>query len=94
MQGWDGWLHVNPMGFGARAGTPAEVGVAMIFNPTGAQLDITLPLPLYYTGLSTSALVSVDGAPAAALALGRDYSVKLRLSLAPLSIHTITVARP
>jgi hypothetical protein len=62
VQGWDGWLHVNPMAFGARAGAPAEVGVAIIFNPTGQPLEFVLALPLYYTGLSSSALVSVDGA--------------------------------
>ena len=36
MQGWDGWLHVNPFGFGASGDTGSsvvEVGAAVVFNP-------------------------------------------------------------
>lgn len=91
MQGWDGWLHVNPFSVGG-AGT--EVGVAMLFNPTDAHLDLTLALPLYYCGLSDSALISVNGNAPSSHALARDFSVYLRLSLPPRSIHTLVISRP
>lgn len=119
MQSWDGWLHVNPFGYGQNNSTSCgkpdrptvrgravevlsmpgcssssgvEVGVAMIFNPT----DVTLPneivsIPLYYTGLETSAQVSVDGGAAQAYPLARDYSIQVTMSMAPRSIHTIVI---
>lgn len=52
LQGWDGWLHVNPFKLGGQKSVKGsrcpEVGLAMLFNPT----DITLTnqsvwLPLY-----------------------------------------------
>ena len=60
----------------------------MLFNPTTSPLSVTVAIPLYYTGLTTSALVSVEYGPAKAMALGRDYSVQLPLEMAAGSIHT------
>lgn len=87
MQGWDGWLHVNPF----QVGGTAEVGLAMIFNPTDVTLQTTISLPLYYTGMDTNVDVSVDGGTALAMTLRRDYSVRVSLSMAPRSIHTIVI---
>ena len=97
MQGWDGWLHVNPFALGAGNASNAdhaEVGVAMLFNPTGSTLQVTVAVPVYYTGLTTSALVSVDDGAAKPMAVERDFSVRLALTMAPRSIHTATFARP
>ena len=96
MQSWDGWLHVNPFAYGSgnHTNSQAEVGVAMLFNPTTAPLTVTIAIPLYYTGLLTSALVSVDEGAPKAMALGRDYSVLLPMEMAAGSIHTVVFSRP
>ena len=96
MQSWDGWLHVNPFAYGAGNVTSqlSEVGVAMLFNPTASTISVTIAVPVYYTGLSISALVSVDDGEAKVMAVERDYSVRLQLEMAPGSIHTAVLARP
>lgn len=91
MQSWDGWLHVNPMGYGTGG---VEVGVAMLFNPTDAQLNVNINLPLYYTGLTSTALLSVDGASSTSFSLDRGYNVLVPLSMPPRSIHTVVVNKP
>ena len=61
MQSWDGWLHVNPYAYGGAeegAEEGAEVGVAMLFNPTMKAMQARVSVPLYYTGLDTTATVS------------------------------------
>lgn len=40
---WDGIMHVNP--------NLKEKALAMLFNPTDADIVRTVRLPLYYTGL-------------------------------------------
>lgn len=40
---WDGIMHVNPR--------LKEKALAMLFNPTDADIVRTVRLPLYYTGL-------------------------------------------
>lgn len=99
IQGWDGWLHVNPFGLAgagqAQHGSdPAEVGVAMLFNPTDARLNTAVSLPLYYCGLDDAALLSVNGGAPQRFALNRDYSVLLHVDMPPRSIHTVVVTRP
>eukprot|EP00947_MAST-08B_sp_MAST-8B-sp1_P002305 g2305.t1 len=110
MQSWDGWLHVNPFAYGSGGGgggnddddddddddndNSEEVGAAMLFNPTKRAIELQLSLPLYYTGLDTAAMISVDEAPAVKMTLGRDYSVLLSLSMPPETIHTVVVSRP
>eukprot|EP00048_Salpingoeca_helianthica_P016197 m.230956 g.230956 ORF g.230956 m.230956 type:complete len:742 (-) comp18202_c0_seq1:20-2245(-) len=91
MQGWDGWLHVNPFGFGSAG---REVGAAMLFNPTDVQIRGTVSLPLYYTGLTDSALVSVNEGPASSIALDRSHHITLALTMPPRSIHTVVISRP
>eukprot|EP01061_Rhynchopus_euleeides_P012170 TRINITY_DN21794_c0_g1_i1.p1 TRINITY_DN21794_c0_g1~~TRINITY_DN21794_c0_g1_i1.p1 ORF type:complete len:724 (+),score=276.15 TRINITY_DN21794_c0_g1_i1:54-2225(+) len=87
MQGWDGWLHVNPFS------SSAEVGLAMLFNPTSGALRPTISINLYYTGLSTSVQVSVNGGPPQTLQLERDYTVSLTLSMPAKSVHYVTFSR-
>ena len=97
MQGWDGWLHVNPFGFGASGDTGSsvvEVGAAVVFNPTEQTLEFVLVLPLYYCGLDVDALVTVNGDPPVTMTLNRDYTVHLTMSMPAQSITTIVVARP
>ena len=81
-------------GAGNTTNPHAEVGVAMLFNPTGHALQETISIPLYYTGLTTAALVSVDGGQAKVMAVERDYSMRLSMTMPAGSIHTVTFARP
>lgn len=85
-QSIDGWLHAN-------AQLDDAVGFAVFFNPTGAQLNQTLRLPLYYTGIETTALVSQEDGPAVALALARDYSVALPVSMPPQSVTWFAIRK-
>jgi hypothetical protein len=48
---WDGWLHVNP--------TLKHCGLAMLFNPLDQEIERTITLPLYYTGLVDRAHLSI-----------------------------------
>lgn len=91
MQSWDGWLHVRP----SDDGTPAaEVGVAMLFNPTGRELVETVVLPLYYTGVEAMSVdLSVNEAAFESHAVGRAYDVRLQLTMPPKSATTVVVRR-
>ena len=87
MQGWDGWLHVNPFS------TTTEVGFAMIFNPTDTALNSVISVNLYYTGLDMEAMMSVDGGEAQKIQLARDYTIEVTLDMPPKSIHYIAFNR-
>ena len=91
MQSWDGWLHVNPYGYGSSGGM--EVGVALIFNPTDFSLNVSIALPLYYTGLTDKVLLSVNDGPFDSYVLDRGYNALMSLSMPPRSIHTVVVHR-
>lgn len=88
LQSWDGWLHVNPFS------STADVGVALLFNPTRSTLNVDLRLPLYYTGLVDDALITINDRTPQLLHLNRDFSVHLNFTALPRSIHTIVVQRP
>ncbi|KAG7357466.1 hypothetical protein IV203_002154 [Nitzschia inconspicua] len=88
MNGWDGWLHVHPLG-------KVEVGLAMIFNPTDQQLrDIDLTFPLYYTSLTDEVVIMVNEGKPVRKTIERDYTTTLVASLPPRSIHTFIFERP
>jgi len=65
----DGILHVNPAG--------REKGLALFFNPTGAAIEKTVRLPLYYTGLTDQTRIREGEGPAKGYRLDRDYGVAL-----------------
>lgn len=70
----DAILHVNPFG--------APRGLLMVYNPSSAAQSETLNLPLYYTGLETSATVREAGATPAEFQLTRDYAIALPVTVA------------
>ena len=82
-QGWDGFIHVNPFKLGQNNGNGDEMGVAMLFNPTEDVIRTEIALPLYYTGLTTTAMVGHEEGPPVSMTLERDYSVILSVTLAP-----------
>ena len=59
----------------------------MVFNPTDSQINRELTLPLYYTGISQSALVMQEGAlPGTNYTLERDYSITVPFTMKPKTI--------
>lgn len=70
---WDGFLHVNPQ--------EKEKGLAMFFNPLDKEITRTIKLPLYYTGLTTSAKIREQEGKAVSYELARDYSVLLKVTI-------------
>jgi hypothetical protein len=70
---WDGILHVNPQG--------QEKGLAFFYNPLPETITREIRVPLYYTGLSGSARVSVEGAVPAPVQLGRSETATLTVTI-------------
>jgi hypothetical protein len=65
----DAILHVNP-----RA---QEKGLAVIYNPGDRPAERTLKLPLYYTGLSTTARIRQQNGPPRTYRLDRQFNVSV-----------------
>ena len=78
MQGIDSYMHVNP--------NLVNKGLAMAFNPTNEAVTTFLTLPLYYTGLTTTAKISQEGLNPQGYTLDRQYNVDITVSLPPLAI--------
>ncbi|HEX3997818.1 MAG TPA: hypothetical protein VHX65_04650 [Pirellulales bacterium] len=72
-QDWDGILHVNPQG--------AERGLAFFYNPLAVPIDRDIRVPLYYTGLSDKALVSVNGGEPTPITLDRHEIAEVHLKI-------------
>jgi hypothetical protein len=70
---WDGLLHVNP---GLK-----EKGLAFVFNPLDQPIQRKLKLPLYYTGLSETAAIREKDGAARPVALARDYSAEVDVTI-------------
>jgi hypothetical protein len=60
-------LHVNP--------ALHEKGLLMVYNPTPATIRKELAIPLYYSGLTTSARISDHDGTEKIYELDRDYAV-------------------
>ncbi len=70
---WDGILHVDPK---------LEMkGYALLYNPTGEDLERRISLPLYYTGLTNTAQIQIGETLAKELELSRDYSVEIQVNI-------------
>lgn len=82
---WDGVMHVSP--------TLTQRGLAMIYNPTSETIVREIKLPLYYTGLSTTASVrEKDGKPQR-VKIERDYSATVKVNLEPNSYTWIVIEK-
>lgn len=65
----------------------------MLFNPTDKTMSRQeISLPLYYTGLTDTAQVSLDGGVVRSMTLNRDYTIDIELDMAPRSIHTVVIS--
>ena len=78
MQSIDSYMHVNPF--------LVDKGLAMVFNPTAVEINTSLRLPLYYTGLTHVASVFEQRGPVSHYTLERDYSIHVPISVKPLGI--------
>ncbi|MDB5354451.1 MAG: hypothetical protein JWN24_904 [Phycisphaerales bacterium] len=72
---WDGVIHINPR--------LKERGLATIYNPIAEPMDVTVELPLYYTGLSGSAAVAERDGAAKRYTLDANAKLKLPVHLEP-----------
>ena len=79
----DCMLHVNPR--------LKQKGLAMVFNPLDHAVKRTLTLPLYYTGLSDTAVIRRDEGPAASYKLDRQYRVEVPLEIAPGGVTCLVI---
>ena len=70
-------LHVNPQ--------LKPKGLAFVFNPRDREVQSTLVLPLYYTGLSDVASVRREEGSPVQCPLDRKFQISLPLKLAARS---------
>ena len=86
MQSIDGFLHVRPF----LEDGPFR-GLAMFFNPTCEEIKDTIEIPLYYTGLTDTVLVTVQGNKASTekYTLSRKYTIDYYLSKYFAQLHNI-----
>ncbi|MGN1346177.1 MAG: hypothetical protein ACI4V1_05295, partial [Eubacteriales bacterium] len=70
---FDGYLHVNPQ--------LEEKGLAVFFNPLDTEIRRRIRIPLYYTGIENTAVLSrFDEAPQE-FALTRDYCIEAEITI-------------
>lgn len=72
---WDGILHVNPQ-------TKIK-GFVMLYNPLKEKITRTIKLPLYYTGLTTTASIREKENAARKYTLNRNYEIDLSFTIEP-----------
>jgi hypothetical protein len=80
---YDVILHVNP--------ALREKGLAVFNNPLDVPITRTIRLPLYYTGLTTQALVRVGDGPGRRVAIARDYTAEIKLTTPANGMSWLTV---
>ncbi|QQD16156.1 NPCBM/NEW2 domain-containing protein [Sphingobacterium sp. UDSM-2020] len=70
---WDGMMHVNP--------DEKEKAFALFYNPTDKEIVRKIQIPLYYTGLSTTAKIREQEGNLISYKLNRDYTVELTVKI-------------
>ena len=68
---WDGILHVNP-------NLPTK-GLLMVYNPLKEKITRTIKVPLYYTGLTSSAMIAEKESASKKYILNRNYEIELTI---------------
>jgi hypothetical protein len=65
----------------------------MLYNPTKEKITRTIPVPLYYTGLTTTATLALrdDKATAKKYTLTRNHELVLTVTIEPESYTWFTV---
>lgn len=70
---WDGILHVSP--------SLPEKGLAMLYNPLPVPVTRNISIPLYYTGLTNKATVSIKGGTPKVYPIDRQQYIHLPISI-------------
>lgn len=70
---WDGLLHINPQ--------LKQKGFLSVYNPLDTLVERTVTVPLYYTGLTETAVVKEQNGAGEVYRLARDYSITLRIRI-------------
>jgi len=79
----DCMLHVNAQ--------IQPCGLAMLYNPTDAVQQMTLKLPLYYTGLSEFAEIREEEGEPKRYEIDRDYNVEVPIEIQPKGIRYLVI---
>jgi hypothetical protein len=74
---WDGFMHINPQ--------LKIKALVMLFNPLKEKITRTIQLPLYYTGLTNTALIREQEGVPKNFKLSRDYKIEFSFSIEPES---------
>lgn len=82
----DGYIHVNP--------NLKHCGLAMLFNPLPQEVERTVELPLYYTGLDKTAMVRQNGDRAKRVWLDRDYTARIDVKVPAQSRVWLLIDKP
>ena len=72
---WDGFIHVDPQ--------LKQKGFVMLYNPTKNKITRSIKLPLYYTGLSQTAILKDKSGLSAKYKLDRNYTINLTFTIEP-----------
>jgi hypothetical protein len=80
---WDGWLHVDP--------TLKNKAMVLLFNPLKEPVTRTFTIPLYYSGLTTTANVKEKEGEQRTYKLNRDYEIEVPLTIAAESYTWLVV---
>lgn len=80
---WDGLIHVNPQ--------LSQKGFLMLYNPTKEKITRTIKVPLYYTGLTSSATFKEKGNNPKKYKLNRNFEVELTFTIEPENYTWFTV---
>lgn len=70
---WDGFMHVNPK--------LKQKAFISVYNPLDHKVEKEIKVPLYYTGLTTQALVKEQDSKEKLYKLNRDYSIELKITI-------------
>jgi hypothetical protein len=76
-------LHVNPQ--------VKHRGLAMVYNPLDRTVIKQLKLPLYYTGLTDTAIIREQQGKSKKYELDREYNVDIPVDIAPRSVTWFVV---
>ena len=71
-------LHVNPR--------IKHKGLVLVYNPLDREVKRQLKLPLYYTGLTKTAMIHEQHGKNKKYRLDREYNVEIPVTIAPVGV--------
>jgi hypothetical protein len=80
---WDGLLHVDPLG--------KYKGMLLLYNPTNRDITRSIQVPLYYTGLTETAVFREKEGKPISLKLNRGYEAALAVTIPAESYTWLTI---